>query len=217
MNDSEKKHAMIDHNDVDTPERRERCDAAENRLQILAVARDLFALQGVEHTTMHEIARAAKVGQGTLYRRFAHKGLLCEALLASDIESFLARLESLRTLDSPDVSVLDKIDRLLADLIAMTDSHIPMLATMQHETCKPNRPDFCHTTLYQQMHAHLAALLRQAAQQGALRPMDADFTAHAIIAVLTPTFFSLQRVDLAQSQAQIAAKIRSVFIEPLRP
>lgn len=208
---------MIEHNDVYAPERRERCDAVENRLQILAAARALFAQQGVEHTTMHEIARAAKVGQGTLYRRFAHKGLLCEALLASDIDCFLARLDALRNLASPDVSVLDKIDRLLADLIAMTDSHIPMLAVMQHETCKPNRRDFCHTPLYQQMHSHLAGLLREAARQGALRPMDADFTAHAIIATLTPPFFALQRFDLGQSQAQIAAKIRAVFIEPLRP
>ena len=31
---------------------------------------------------------AAGVGQGTLYRRFEHKGMLCSALLAEQIEDF---------------------------------------------------------------------------------------------------------------------------------
>ena len=61
--------------------RGERRDPAENRRRVLEVARDLFAERGVDHVSMHEIARAAGIGQGTLYRRYAHKGLVCMALL----------------------------------------------------------------------------------------------------------------------------------------
>ncbi len=61
--------------------RRERRDAAEHRRRILEAARALFATQGVDTTSMYEIARSAGVGQGTLYRRYAHKGELCGALL----------------------------------------------------------------------------------------------------------------------------------------
>jgi AcrR family transcriptional regulator len=66
--------------------RRERRDAIKNRERVLAVARQLFANQGVEATSMNEIAQVAHVGVGTLYRRFAHKGELCFGLLWDDIE-----------------------------------------------------------------------------------------------------------------------------------
>jgi len=37
---------------------------------------------------MQEIARAAGVGQGTLYRRFANKGQLCMALVDTQMSDF---------------------------------------------------------------------------------------------------------------------------------
>src|SRR4051794_8640134 len=64
---------------IDAP--KERRDAAEHRRRILIAARALFAAQGIDATNMTEIARTAHIGQGTLYRRFAHKGELCEALM----------------------------------------------------------------------------------------------------------------------------------------
>src|SRR5690242_18987874 len=59
------------------PRRHERRDAAEHRQRILEVARRLFAEQGVEAVSMHQIALAAGIGQGTLYRRYANKSELC--------------------------------------------------------------------------------------------------------------------------------------------
>lgn len=52
--------------------RSERRDAAANREQILATARMLFAEREVDLVTMEEIAAAAGVGKGTLYRRYPH-------------------------------------------------------------------------------------------------------------------------------------------------
>lgn len=60
---------------------RERADAARNRLRVLAAAERLFAQRGVAGVTMDDIAAAAGVGKGTLYRRFADKGGLAVALL----------------------------------------------------------------------------------------------------------------------------------------
>ncbi|HZG64870.1 MAG TPA: helix-turn-helix domain-containing protein, partial [Rubrobacteraceae bacterium] len=59
----------------------ERRDAAESRRRVLDTARELFEERGVDSVSMHEIGRAAGVGQGTLYRRYEHKGALCSALL----------------------------------------------------------------------------------------------------------------------------------------
>lgn len=59
----------------------ERADAARNRLRVLAAAEQLFAERGVAGVTMDDIAAAAGVGKGTLYRRFVDKGGLAVALL----------------------------------------------------------------------------------------------------------------------------------------
>src|SRR5690349_12891618 len=60
---------------------RERADAARNRLRVLTAAETLFAERGVDAVTMDDIAAAAGVGKGTLYRRFGDKGGLAMALL----------------------------------------------------------------------------------------------------------------------------------------
>ena len=49
-----------------------RVDARENRVRVLAAARELFAESGLE-VTMRQIARRAGVGPATLYRRFPTK------------------------------------------------------------------------------------------------------------------------------------------------
>ena len=60
---------------------RERADAARNRRKVLEAAQSLFAERGVERVTMDDVAAAAGVGKGTLYRRFGDKSGLAAALL----------------------------------------------------------------------------------------------------------------------------------------
>jgi AcrR family transcriptional regulator len=60
---------------------RERADAARNRIRVLTAAEALFAERGVDAVTMDDVAGAAGVGKGTLYRRFGDKGGLAMALL----------------------------------------------------------------------------------------------------------------------------------------
>jgi AcrR family transcriptional regulator len=60
---------------------RERADAARNRRKVLTAAQSLFAERGVERVTMDDVAAAAGVGKGTLYRRFGDKSGLAAALL----------------------------------------------------------------------------------------------------------------------------------------
>lgn len=70
------------------PETRLRADARRNRDQILAAARTIFAAQGAE-VPMEEIARAAGVGVGTLYRRFPDRDALIRAVAIDNFDRVL--------------------------------------------------------------------------------------------------------------------------------
>jgi AcrR family transcriptional regulator len=64
---------------MSTVDRPLRQDAERNRLKILGAARELFAMRGLE-VTLDDIAAAAGLGVGTVYRRFSSRDELIEAL-----------------------------------------------------------------------------------------------------------------------------------------
>ena len=80
-------------------ERPLRKDAERNRQRILAAAGEVFAERGLG-VTLDDIARAAGVGVGTVYRRFPDKGTLIDALFAQRIEALCDIAEE--ALDIPD-------------------------------------------------------------------------------------------------------------------
>ncbi|WP_395298390.1 helix-turn-helix domain-containing protein [Kitasatospora hibisci] len=66
-------------------ERPLRADAARNRARLLAAATEVFTTRGIA-TPTEEIARAAGVGVGTLFRHFPTKEALLEAVMVRRLE-----------------------------------------------------------------------------------------------------------------------------------
>jgi AcrR family transcriptional regulator len=73
-------------------ERGLRADAKRNHEAILVAAKKLFADQGLD-AQMPDIAKAAKVGVGTVYRHFPTKDDLIEALVADRFERIAEQAE----------------------------------------------------------------------------------------------------------------------------
>jgi len=69
--------------------RRLRSDAERNRARLVAAAREMFAEHGVD-VAMADIARHAKVSNGTLYNRFPTRQDLIEAVFVDRLESLAA-------------------------------------------------------------------------------------------------------------------------------
>jgi AcrR family transcriptional regulator len=84
------------------PRRALRQDAERNRRRVLDGARALFAERGLE-ATLNDVAHHANVGVGTVYRRFATKEELLEAIFEDSIEQIAGIAElALRQDDSWD-------------------------------------------------------------------------------------------------------------------
>jgi AcrR family transcriptional regulator len=59
----------------------ERADAARNRQQLLATARQMVAEQGADTLTMDGLAERAGLGKGTVFRRFGTRAGIFQAVL----------------------------------------------------------------------------------------------------------------------------------------
>jgi AcrR family transcriptional regulator len=78
---------------IDKPCRGLRKDAERNRQRVLTAARELFAIKGME-ATLNDVAHHAGVGVGTVYRRFATKEELVEAIFEEGIAELVCLAET---------------------------------------------------------------------------------------------------------------------------
>ncbi len=96
------------------PERPLRADAERNRRRILEAARVVFAERGLG-VTLDDIAAAAGVGVGTVYRRFPDKEELIDALFAESINRIVALAEEGLANPDPWAGVVTFFERALEE------------------------------------------------------------------------------------------------------
>ncbi|HEY3463864.1 MAG TPA: TetR/AcrR family transcriptional regulator [Amycolatopsis sp.] len=78
-----------------------RADARRNRARVLEAAESVFAAKGTGAPT-EEVARAAGVGIGTVFRHFPTKEALLEAVLVARLQRFADEAEAVVAADSDD-------------------------------------------------------------------------------------------------------------------
>jgi AcrR family transcriptional regulator len=77
-----------------------RADARRNRERIVAAAREVYSRQGAE-AQIDDIARAAGVGVGTVYRHFPHKDALLGELLVEKFRAMADNAERALEVEDP--------------------------------------------------------------------------------------------------------------------
>jgi AcrR family transcriptional regulator len=206
--------------------RHERRDAAEHRQRILEVARHLFAEQGVEAVSMHQIALAAGIGQGTLYRRYANKGELCMNLFleyyercAEEIAALLAKASTSPALERLE-TVLAKLTLFLEEQGDMTMGG-PVAGTARrngpcNESDSSQHIAFQTTPWYLWLHELFTGLLTEAVRRGELAPLDVPYTADAILAALHPMVYRFQRQERGFSSERILQGLHHIYIDGVK-
>ena len=156
------------------PAPRERADAARNRQRILRSAAALVAERGIEHVSMEDVARAACVGTGTLYRRFGDRAGLALALLDEHTRAFQDALIAGPPPLGPGAPASERLRAFGEAYLAFVERHADLLAVGLPPGREEGGPEQVYAT-------HLAILVREAAPD-----LDPEFTAHALLAALAP-------------------------------
>lgn len=86
-----------------------RADAQRNRQALMTVARGAFATQ--DAVTLEDVARAAGVGIGTLYRHFPSREALVEAVYAAELDAVTGSAPGLLTELTPPAALRALMDR----------------------------------------------------------------------------------------------------------
>ena len=166
----------------------ERGDAARNRALLLDAARRLISERGAEAVTMDDVAAAAGVGKGTLFRRFGSRAGLMLVLLDEDET---AEQRAFMFGPPPLGPGAPPLPRLLAygrERLRFAWDHRALLSDAGRDPLtRFNAPATLH-------HTHVRMLLEAAGTTG-----DLDAQAEALLALLDAETVTHQVVDLNRS------------------
>ncbi|WP_256641287.1 TetR/AcrR family transcriptional regulator [Streptomyces murinus] len=181
-------------------ERRSRKDAARNREAVLAAADELFTRCGSpEDVTMADVAAAAGVGKGTIFRAFGDRAGLLRALYEVRLEPIREAVEAGPPPLGPTAAPRDRVPALLdAVLCFKLDNRRLALALEEGGSGSPYQAEH-----YGRWHGMLQAVLEQIPGLP-----DSDFTAHALLAAtradLVEHLAGEERVPREKMRAQLA-------------
>ena len=150
-----------------------RSDAIRNNTQILDAARSLFHEQGTS-VSLEEVAKAAKVGIGTIYRHFPNKQALLEAIV---IEATEALVEEGRMLSKNDPN-----EALFELLRIVVESGVHKRALVEAFLASGGQPGSHLHALKAELDDLLDSTLQEAQKTGAVR---SDVTVRDVKALLT--------------------------------
>ncbi|MEU4194598.1 helix-turn-helix domain-containing protein [Kribbella sp. NPDC026611] len=153
--------------------RPERADARRNRLRVLEAADRLFTEHGVKNVSLDAIAAEAGVGKGTVFRRFGDRAGLAVALLDEREQELQAKILTGPPPLGPGAPAVDRVVAFLDAYLDLLDRHVELFMDSE------NASDGARYRIgsYHLWHRHLSHLLEST-------PLDADYTAHALLAPL---------------------------------
>lgn len=185
-----------------TPERKPRTDAQRNRERILEVAKGAFTRFGA-NTSLDDIAKEAGVGPGTLYRHFATRDALIEAVYRIEVEK-LASAERKFTEAMPPIEALRAWMLLFVDYIATKQIIAPALNTFV------GGPSKLYEGSRAQIQGAIDALVKRAIKSGDIRrDLDPFDLLRALIGV--------SNVASSPDWQQSAKRLVDILIRGSRP
>ena len=184
------------------PPRKPRSDAQRNRERILKVAKLAFTRSGV-NTRLDDVAKAAGVGAGTLYRHFPTRDALLEAVYRTEVEK-LAAAQQKFVATMPPVEALRAWMLLFVDYIAAKQIIAPALNTLV------GGPSKLYEGTRARIQGAIEALVQRAIQSGDIRKDLEPFD-------LLRALIGVSNVASSPDWQQSARRLVDILISGSRP
>jgi AcrR family transcriptional regulator len=177
-----------------------RRDAGRTEAVIVERTRALLRDADAGSIEMRDVARAAGVGVGTVYRRFGDKAALLAAVIGADERELQDAILTGPPPLGPGADPRERLAAFLAALAALTEDNLNVLLAV--DAAAPSR---LHVGAYGAWRLHLVALI------GALRPglpdPDRGWWADVLLAPLDPATYAVQRRRFGLSAEDIARNL----------
>ncbi|MFI6321159.1 TetR/AcrR family transcriptional regulator [Nonomuraea sp. NPDC050556] len=169
----------------------ERADAARNRARILEAAASLFASRPPQDVTMDDIAKAAGVGRGTLYRRYPDRASIAVALLDEHERALQEKLMRGEPPLGPGAPPAERLAAFYAAMVELLENHAHLVLGTEVGRSR------YETGAYGFWRLHVRSLLIEAAVE------DPDVLVDLLLAPLAPDLYVYMRQDRGLTPAQI--------------
>jgi TetR/AcrR family transcriptional regulator, repressor for uid operon len=188
-------------------------DATSER--ILDAALDLAAASGLRHLTMDDVARRAGVGRMTVYRRFASKPALVDALTVRESRRCLDRIAAALRPDDP---ADERLAALFTATLAVIREHplLERLARFEPEALltELTRDD---SAAFRLVREFLVGLVREGQAAGELVQGDPAVLAELGLRLGASFVLMPDSVLPLDNEAQTRAAVRALIAPALRP
>ncbi|UVI30735.1 TetR/AcrR family transcriptional regulator [Paenibacillus spongiae] len=184
------------------------------RLEIMRTAQQLFDEHGVEAVSMHQVAKSAGIGQGTLYRRYPNKSSLCLSLMETKFDRFKQSIVDYLQ-ENADAPAVERLSRIMTSLVEFLNEDLEWVKTVFHcERLEDSRDCLFQIPPFIFFRETIQGLLEEAAAKGDLIALDPMFVSSVMASSIRPELMLYLR-DSGYSSAQIAEQTVNTFIKPL--
>lgn len=180
----------------------ERADAVRNRRKILCAAVELFEARGADHVSMDDVAEAAGVGKGTLYRRFGDRAGLARAILNEREVEFQEGLIRGAPPLGPGAPPTERLHAFGEAMIDRLEEHGDLVLAAETGAAGARFQGLVYATY----RAHIRTLLRE------INPrIDAEYVADVLLGAL-----SAEMVNYWRGNGLTADRIKDGYVRLVR-
>jgi AcrR family transcriptional regulator len=180
--------------------RRERSDAAANRVRILEAAARALAERGVEGTSIDAVACAAGVGKGTIFRRFGDRSGLFQALLDEHLRAFQNAFMFGPPPLGPGAPAEERLAAFLDGLLDLFDDQLEVMLALERDRLGAPMGG------YMALSVHVESLITEMSPA-----LDAQVTAQLLLNAVNVHLIRYLRREAGVSLATIKASVRPLI------
>ncbi|MBF0561171.1 MAG: TetR family transcriptional regulator [Alphaproteobacteria bacterium] len=185
-------------------------DGSNTRRKIQETALRLFVEQGVSETTVRDLAKAAGIAEGTLYRHYASMNDLVQGLFTTHYAAFAHRLDIVQAAHT---GFAGKIDAIVAEFCRFFDAETVLfrfLMLVQHQTL-PNIANDTNNPVEQ-----LSQVIALAMDRGEISRRPVGLATAMVLGLLLQPAFGLVYGRIAPPFSQYVNDITAACLAALR-